>query len=179
MAKYRIISAPATEPITVTEAKNWLKVDYATDDALITNLIKAARERAESYCNTGFITQTVEERLEEFPDGNIILSLSPVISVTSVAYTDLADASATVSADDYSLVAAAPILIPDDAWPSGSEVIITYVIGRGASADDVPAAVKAAMQLMITHWYENRADTVRKMPTQAEYLLNAVREWTT
>lgn len=179
MGQYRITSGPAVEPITVTEAKSWLKVDYSTDDALITTLIQAARERAESYCNTGFITQTVEERLSEFPSGNITLSLSPVISITSVAYTDLDDASATVSADDYTLVSVAPVLIPDNAWPSGREVIITYVIGRGSTADTVPASVKAAMQLMITHWYENRADTVRKMPTQAEYLLNSVREWTT
>lgn len=49
-----------SEWITNTDMKVYLKVDYTTDDTLITALITAAREQAELYCNRSFIAQTIE-----------------------------------------------------------------------------------------------------------------------
>ena len=49
-----------TEPILLADMKVYLKVDYTTDDTLITAMITAAREQAELYCNRSFVVQTVE-----------------------------------------------------------------------------------------------------------------------
>ncbi len=42
-------SAPASEPVTLAEAKLYLRVDAATEDTLIGELITAARVAAEQY----------------------------------------------------------------------------------------------------------------------------------
>ena len=46
---YSVVTPAASEPITLTEAKNFLRVDGTDDDTLITALISAAREMCESY----------------------------------------------------------------------------------------------------------------------------------
>lgn len=59
-------SSPATEPITLAEAKLHLRVDF-DDDALITSLAIAAREVIESRLGQSLITQTWELILDYFP----------------------------------------------------------------------------------------------------------------
>jgi len=54
----KLITAPTTEPVTLATAKNRLKVDGGEDNALISALIKTARQRAEGVTNRALITQT-------------------------------------------------------------------------------------------------------------------------
>jgi uncharacterized phiE125 gp8 family phage protein len=39
-------------------------------------------------------------------------------------------------------------------------VTVTYVAGYGPAGDDVPAAIRHAMLLLIGHWYEHRESVV-------------------
>lgn len=57
MSASKIITAPATEPVTVNEAKAHLRVEVSDDDSLITDMIKAARELVEQETNLALITQ--------------------------------------------------------------------------------------------------------------------------
>ncbi|MEQ1790660.1 MAG: head-tail connector protein, partial [Rickettsiales bacterium] len=52
------ISAPATEPITLAEAKLYLRVDSSSEDNLITDLIVAARMSAEAWLKNSLISQS-------------------------------------------------------------------------------------------------------------------------
>ena len=60
-------SQPSTEPITLAQAKAHLRQDGTDDDALITNLIIAARTHAETVCRRAFVTQTWKLVLDLFP----------------------------------------------------------------------------------------------------------------
>ena len=43
-----VIQADAVaEPVSRTDAKNWMRIDYTSDDTLIDNLISAARQHLE------------------------------------------------------------------------------------------------------------------------------------
>jgi hypothetical protein len=64
---FRVKTAPADEPVSLTEAKSQLNLETAEDDDLLALLIAAAREHAEAYCNRGLVTQTVELKLSAFP----------------------------------------------------------------------------------------------------------------
>ena len=53
-------TAPETEPVSLNEAKAFLRVDSDEDDNYITSLIKTAREWCEDYQHRAYITQTWE-----------------------------------------------------------------------------------------------------------------------
>lgn len=63
----RLTAVPAEEPVTLVQAKAHLRVDVIDDDALITNLIVAARIHAENICRRAFVTQKWDLWLDSFP----------------------------------------------------------------------------------------------------------------
>ena len=56
-----IITPPTTEPVTLEEAKEQLRIEagFTADDDYINALISAARDRCESYCNQFFTAQDI------------------------------------------------------------------------------------------------------------------------
>lgn len=68
-AALQIVVPPVVEPVTLAEAKNYLRVDQdiTDDDALISELIVAAREYAETYCGRSFANKTYRQSLDSFP----------------------------------------------------------------------------------------------------------------
>lgn len=179
---WAVTSGPAVEPISASDAKTWLKVASSADDTLITNLIVAARQEVENYCNIKLISQTVAEYFNAFPDsrGELVLRFPLAASISSVAYVDTSGANQTFSSYNADLSSQPARLWPNaqTEWPGTKEqlkaVTITYVCGY-ANAAAVPDAIKTAMYLMIARWYENREDSVKMLPTAAEKLLNPYR----
>lgn len=179
---WAVSSGPASEPLTASEVKTWLKVTATADDTLITNLIVAARQAVENYCNIKLISQTIVEYFDAFPEsrGELLLRFPLVSSITSVAYVDTDGANQTFTSYNADLSGIPARLWPNaqTEWPGTKEqlkaVTITYVCGY-TNADAVPDAIKTSMYLMIGRWYENREDTVKILPTAAENLLNPYR----
>lgn len=67
MAGLIIETQPTSEPITLTMAKNFLRVTITDDDALINIMITAAREACESFCNRSFAVKGYKMVLDSFP----------------------------------------------------------------------------------------------------------------
>lgn len=164
MSSYQITVEPASEPITTAEAKAHLRVDFSDEDTYIDTLITTARKHCESYTNRVFITQTWRQNLDCFPDV-IKLKVNPVVSLTSLKYYDtnesqqtLTDLSANFQKDFLSDTATIHEGLTN-AWPSIGSTInpieIITVCGYGA-ASAVPADIKHAIKLMVSHLYENR-----------------------
>ena len=161
---YQITVQPATEPITLVEAKEHLRVDFSDEDTYIQTLIVSARKYCESYTNKVFITQTWRQNINNFP--NVIkLKVNPVVSLTSLKYYDgdetqqtITDSSANLQKDFLSDVGSLHQGLTN-AWPSIGSTInpieITTVCGYGA-ASDVPDDIKHAIKIMVSHLYENR-----------------------
>jgi hypothetical protein len=63
----RIVNGPSVEPITLTEAKNYLKVNVSTDDDLISACITAARHWAESFTGRSIAKKQYVFSLDAFP----------------------------------------------------------------------------------------------------------------
>ncbi len=162
------ITAPASEPVTLAEAKLHVRQDLDADDTLITGLITAAREEVERISWHGLLTQTWELVLDRWPACDAIeLPHPPLQSVTSVKYTDSNGVETTWSAANYVVdtdsVPGRIVLGFNVAWPlfvlqPTGGIRIRYVAGW-TSAANVPQALKQAMLLLVGHWYENREDT--------------------
>ena len=118
--------------------------------------------------------------------GTLILPRAPVASVTSITYVDGSGNTQTLDSSNYRFVAGSPGRI-DPAygkiWPLTQPVIgaitVRFVAGYGADASSVPENVKAAIKLLVCHWYENRESVVvgsglvvHELPNAVEHLLS-------
>lgn len=123
-----LLTPPTSEPITLTEAKLHLRMDGGEDDTLITALIQAAREVAETSTDRALMAQTWRlyrdcfpeygspyvrfsnlcqtsgwslERQNSYRSGQIELHKTPLTSVSSVKYYDIDGVLQTWSASNY------------------------------------------------------------------------------
>ena len=74
---------PADEPLTLEAAKLHCRVTGSFDDELITQLIKTARQLAESYTGLSFAPQGFKLQVTD-ADSTITLPRGPVTEITSV-----------------------------------------------------------------------------------------------
>lgn len=183
---YKVTAENAVKPVTLAEAKLHLKMDdIDADDTLIDGLIAAATEHAQNYTNRMFLSSEIKQVYNRFPaSGEVLrLAVTPVISVASVVYKDEDGNNQTWSSDDYVLdLYSEPCEISEAknvSFPNTIEernaVTITYTSGYGTTADDVPNAIKQAIYLLLSHFYNYRSDTVSEKRTAAERLLGMYR----
>jgi hypothetical protein len=71
------------EPVTLPEARSWLKLDVSDDDTIVTELITVARQQCEGFLNISLISRTVTAWLQIGLD-EIRLPYGPVKTITSV-----------------------------------------------------------------------------------------------
>lgn len=187
-----LVTPPALEPITLDEAKDHMRIEVETDDALIVALIQAAREDSESHTNRAFITQDWKWELDRFPTRSTWVLRPPkpqLQSITQIDYIDTAGATITWPSTEYKVDAPngphathgriAPAF--SFQWPQTraelNAVIITFKVGYGDGPGDVPQLIRSAMLLFIAHLYEHRetviiGQTAQEMPVGAERLLS-------
>ena len=105
-----------------------------------------------------------------FRAGSIILPKPPLQQIEFIHYLDQNGDLQTLDPSDYQVdIASEPARAapaPNNNWPLTwmsirapvlNSVIIQYICGFGDDPTDVPASIRAAMKLMIAHWYENRS----------------------
>jgi uncharacterized phiE125 gp8 family phage protein len=156
MAYVKLIAPPTTEPITLAEAKLNLRVDFTDDDARITRHIVEAREWVEWRIQQKIAVATWEIALDAFPTSEIELTLSPVNSVTSVKYDDVANVEQTLTVTTQYTYSNG-IIYPVGDWPAtydkDNAIRIRAVTGY-AAANLIPAAVVGAIYLKIKELYD-------------------------
>lgn len=169
-----LITAPAAEPVTLTEAKLHARIEHSADDTLVTALIAAAREQVEHETGRRLINQTWEQVLPAFAD-SMDLDTGPVSSITSVKYLDSDGAEQTLASTVYSLISESLpprlVLNSGQSWPatytSDNAVRIRFVAGYGADSTAVPQAIRAWMMVRIASLYaqrEEHASGLTEMP---------------
>lgn len=163
------VTAPASEPITLAEAKLHLREDGTAQNDLITAHIIAARQLAENDTGRSFVSQQWRLTMDDFPrDGSPIrLERPPLVSVQSITYVDSTGVTQTLAASEYvvdvSTLYGEVVLAYGAAWPNvragRGAVTVNYTAGYGAAAA-VPEAIKAAIKLMVADLYENRESAI-------------------
>lgn len=155
-----LITPPASELMTLAEAKVRLRVDHDLHDTWITSIIKAARLDIESRMGRAILPQTWELRQSSFGK-SIDLPWPAIRSITSVTYLSPDGQSQTLASDQYTLSSDyPPALYPveGESWPaalfSTESVVIRYQSGTWATAADVPSTVIEAMTLSMIGLYQ-------------------------
>lgn len=181
-----LVTSPAREPMTLAEAKDHLRVDGADDDALISELISAARRQAEESTRRALITQTWRlfldrwlmkssiardwrEGVTEGADiradpGSVEIPRPPLQQVASVKTYDESDAATTWAASNYFVDTASQpgrlVRRTGASWPTpgraANGIEIEFAAGYGDNPGDVPEALRQGMLLLVGHLYEHR-----------------------
>lgn len=184
---WKVTTKPATEPVTLKELKQHCRIDTDDDDDLMIDYIRAAREFCETYQARSYVTQTITAKLDRFCN-EITLPAPPLISVTSVSYTDTAGDSQTVSSSVYDVDTTSEpgriTIAYNQTWPTDVRLVtnaitIVYQAGYGAPSE-VPDRMKQAIKFLAAHYYEHREPVVmgvlpRNVPRAMNSLLSMDR----
>lgn len=139
---------PAVEPVTLAEAKAYMKIDTGTtDDDLIEELLITAREQCEDYAGLSIVNRTVTAVLNN-SCGGIYLPYGPVISITSITDQDDED---PLDTDNYEVRG---LDFPQLIDPVSDKVTLIYTAGYGIP----PKRIKTAILQQVFFLYENRGE---------------------
>ncbi|WP_425404618.1 head-tail connector protein [Hwanghaeella sp.] len=164
----RLVTAPAAEPVSLEEAKEWLYVEHSDDDALISSLIRSARQEVERMTRRKLISQTLAQVLPCFPCGEIILEAAPVDAASVVVtYLDADGAEQTLNAPRVFERNGVTRVWPNvnDGWPETLEGADAVTVEFTAGWSDV-AALEAdaeplirAVKTIVAQDYDERGRT--------------------
>ena len=190
--KYRSLTratGPAVEPVTLAEAKTHLRVDGTASDTEITAMITAAREWCEQYLDRTLVHTQWVMRFDKFPpDGTMDIELprppmAAAGTATAVALTftyengDTATYGTSSYRVDRSATPGAVKTNYGGTWPphlqDDNSISVTWWGGYGASGSDIPQAIRSAILLCVSEFYEKRGNG--EPPTAAKMLLDAYR----
>lgn len=173
-----INSETGNEPITLTEAKLWLKQDEIdADDDIITGLIVAARLYCEDYTGRSFKTKNVSIRVEEsdLVDDDILLKTVLDSSGTTTIDAVYQGVTTSVSSSvwEYNKFSNTIELKYNQEWPDYDYLIVTFdVLNEGTNE-----TVKLAVKNYVAAAYEYRNDRPNMPLTKINNYLDSLRLW--
>lgn len=164
------VTEPVFEPVSLEEAKNYLKVDYATDDNLIEILIHVARKQIENELGGLLIVKRAVTQKQTGGLERIDLLRQPVNSITSVTYyEDFASTGSVIASTDYRFNDG-QLYHKDGFFSRGREgdgYVIVYNAGiandTGQSAENSPHTLRQAIMRIVAYLYENREEYVTQI----------------
>ncbi|WP_066470736.1 hypothetical protein [Bosea sp. WAO] len=166
------IAPPAIEPVSLSEAKDFLRLLASDEDELLGTLITAARLMVEAASGRMLIDQSWRLVLDRWPvGGELRLPLSPVGSIIAARVYDAAGGAQVVVASSLVLVEGTdpPVITISGTVPvpgrDRAAIEIDVVAGFGATRDLVPAPLRQAVLRLACRWFEHRGDVVSRDAT--------------
>lgn len=165
----RVITPPASWPVSVAEIKANSRIDGSDEDTLIASLIEAATINIEDYLQVSITEKTVEDDFRDFQEAGFEAD-----SIVSVSYFDTDNESQ--SFEDFELRGG--FLFALDEWPEVYDrpdaVTIRYV-----TPGDCPETIKHAIKLLVANFYERRTadEHVKGMPSGVRSLVDRYRSF--
>ena len=157
-----LLEPPELEPLTLDEAKAYLRVEHSDEDEAIAALIAAARLHVEAQTRRALITQTWRLSLDAWPEsGRIAVRPAPLQSLVAARVYDGANVAQALdtqafvadTADSSLIFAPWSVTQPERA---ASGIALDVVCGYGDTALAVPEALRQAIRILLAHWYEHR-----------------------
>ena len=195
-----VVTGPSVFAVSVSDAKAFMRVDDATEDAIIQRFIAAAQEAAKQYLQRSITPETLLLRMDGFGydgddalvslgagtftgnvdwligrDGEFGLPFSPVISVTSITTFNRDNAASVFDAASYQLdPSGGRVYLNQGAvWPTNlrSRAAVEVVYQAGYTV--VPAPIVQGILDHVAMMYEHRG--VCEMPDASRSVMEAYR----
>jgi uncharacterized phiE125 gp8 family phage protein len=206
-AALRVLTGPASEPVTVSDAKAHCRIDTDYDDTLLATYVSGARIEAEQYLNRALFTQQLQYNITTTPPPTatplvpqsllvfplnwpplarapLELPRAPLVSVEGVQWGAIGDMQ-PADPTDYDvnlLVEPGYVAVKPQLLPRIPQTAMSINFTAGWSDADplaIPATVRLAILIGTAHYYENRGDVAGEgMPPAFYRLLDPYRLWT-
>jgi uncharacterized phiE125 gp8 family phage protein len=152
------------EPVTLSEAKDFCKIDISNDDVLIESIITAARQMCEAYTGVGFVVHEITAILNNM-NGDIYLPYGPLYEIVEVT-----------NENDVVLEAGTGYKLRGNdfvrlEWPAENNITIEYFAGYG----ELPEVLRLGLLNAIYYLYDNRSIEVDEIGPIAKMILKPFR----
>lgn len=162
IVRLSFVAPSMLSPVTLDEAKAFLRVQTDDDDATITVIVNAVKDWIEQHAGVILNQRQLTVSYPTFGP-RVPIVQRPLVSVDTVVYDDLAGAVVTLASNEYRLrdFAGMQTIVPLAGHPlpmtnaEDGAVRVTITAGYASNAD-IPAPIKQAALLLIAHWYDNR-----------------------
>lgn len=179
-----VTSAASLYPVTLDELKAHLRFTESEDDALLVDAIKEATEKLEEDTRRQFMNATVAEYYDYWPfdawhQGRDVylwhysasgpsvamqVHRAPLVSVSSITYTDTEGNTQTWGSGNYTVDAKSEpgriTVAYNGAVPAArvqtNSITVTYVAGYGTSRGNVPRRAKRGILMYAGALYDGR-----------------------
>ena len=178
-----LTAPPAAEPVSLADAKAWLRVDTGLEDAAISALIVSARMLVEAATRRALVTQgwrIVADQWSQpprlavwldplaslFAPRGMKLPLAPLIAAPAIRVYDSSGQAQALDPSTWRLVDAperARLVFaspPPQPGQTAAGIEIDVVAGYG-DPPDVPAPLRQAILALVAHLYDNRGDAAQ------------------
>ncbi|MGW6776605.1 head-tail connector protein [Brucella pseudogrignonensis] len=171
-----LVTPPALEPVTIADARAFLRISTDSEDDVLRRIIKTACELVEAETGLALVDQTWRLRVDRWPrSGRLAIFKYPVKAVTAVVAYRPDGSAIGMEPEEFMLQhGRRPQRVymaqyPDAQTFCGLEV--DFIAGFGETGVEVPDALKQAILTLTAHLYENRAglDTAKaELPTMVD-----------
>jgi len=157
----KIVAESATEPVSLADAKNYIKVDFTDDDTLITSMIDMAIIWCENYLSRDIVSKTRKYYMDK-TNGLFDLPFSPVTSISSVKINGVAATYDVLGLNNETI----------ELHSGAAEKVEVEYITEAVFNDLIQGAI---LQLVSTY-YDNRTEFVmgvgvNEIPTNVKAIL--------
>lgn len=178
-----LVTPPALEPVTIADARAFLRISTESEDEILRRIIKTARELVEAEAGLALVDQTWRLRVDRWPrSGRLAIFKYPVKAVTAVVAYRPDGSAISMEPEEFMLQhGRRPQRVymaqyPDAQTFCGLEV--DFIAGFGETGVEVPDALKQAILTLTAHLYENRAglDTAKaELPVMVGQMVDSWR----
>ena len=183
-------TAATSDPISLDRVKRSLGLDNVIDfDTTLQELVKSATNAVSNDLGRALVNTTYTLYLQNWPGREIQLPYPPLVAVDSVKYYgDATETLDTFASSSYTVSTAGdPGVVwvnEDKDWPSlmnrPNPIEIQFQAGYGSNADDVPAAIQAAVTMTAAYFFEQPIPVITgtiatELPLGASRLIDSER----
>lgn len=165
-----VLAPPSAEPVSLAEAKAFLRLDHTLDDALVTSLIVSARTWVEQYTRRAVASQTLRAVWEGELDSPLPIPRPPFTSAVEAAYRVDAEASEDTFTPSI-LTHGEPATLVVSSLPAlgeGGYLRLDYTAGYSTT----PEPIRTAIMLAVQAAYD---EGLYELPASARALLDPYR----
>lgn len=158
--------APGDSPVSLNEARGWLRMGAVVDDAVVAQLLRAATSVCEAFIGQWLVIRSGTEILT-LRGGAVRLTVRPVVAVDDVTLLTADGGESVLDTGAYRLSVApdgAGRLTIDDPGDA-DRVRVTYRAGIAEGGNGVPEAIRQGIVRMTQHLYDARDGADAAPPT--------------